>query len=171
LNSIKPGVNYTDLHLQAIRNILEGLRENGFVVGEIEEMMNNNIGYLFMPHGLGHFLGLETHDVGGFPNGKERFKETNIKALRIGRVLEEGMFLTVEPGLYFNIPLLEMAFRDDRSKFLVKDRIMQFKDFGGIRIEDDVLVTSTGIENLTSRLPKTVEEIERIMEEGKQEYQ
>jgi len=170
LSLIKPGVNYLDIHLESHRIICDRLKENGFLKGHLDDMMKHHIGYLFMPHGLGHFLGLDTHDVGGFPRGLERYKEKSHKSVRIGRILEEGMCLTVEPGLYFNQELLESAFKDpELSKFLVTERISQFFGFGGIRIEDDIIVTKDGIENLTGHLPKTVEEIERIMSERKSE--
>jgi len=121
------------------------------------------VGALFMPHGLGHFLGIDTHDVGGYPAGILRSSLPGLKSLRTGRVLQEGMVLTVEPGLYFIKEVLEEALANpDKAKYIQADEVRRFFDFGGVRLEDDVVVTASGVENLT-RVPRTVEEIEAVM--------
>jgi Xaa-Pro dipeptidase len=163
MNAMAPGVKWEDMHRLADRVIVEGLLQHGFLKGSVEDLVKNQIGGLFFPHGLGHFMGLDTHDVGGYPKGVERIQERGIKSLRARRVLEAGMVLTVEPGLYFIEAVLRPAFEDPAiNQFLVKEKIEKFLDFGGVRLEDDVIVTETGIENMTIA-PRTVEEIEEVM--------
>lgn len=101
LEAIKPGVSWVDMHLLADRVILEELKKSGLLVGSIDEMLEHRISAIFFPHGLGHFLGIDTHDVGGYPTGTERAKKSGLKSLRTVRVLEKGMVLTIEPGVYF----------------------------------------------------------------------
>lgn len=162
-DAIKPGVPYTDMHRLAEKVILEHLLRIGLVKGSLEDLVSNHIANIFMPHGLGHMLGLDTHDVGGYEKGTSRIQEPGLRSLRCGRKLEAGMVITVEPGIYFNWPELEQHFQDSaKSKFLVQEEINKYMGFGGVRIEDDVLVTATGMENLTT-VPATVEEVEAIL--------
>lgn len=119
-----------------------------------------NLGSVFMPHGLGHFLGIDTHDVGGYNGGATRPSLPGYASLRTTRVLQAGMYLTVEPGCYFIDPLLDAALADPvKSKFLVPEAIARFRGTGGVRIEDDVLVTADGCENFTLA-PRVPEEVE-----------
>jgi len=162
--NMKPGVLWPDMHRLANRVICEQLKQRGFLKGDVDEMQKAHIGALFMPHGLGHLIGLDTHDVGGYPRGTKRSTDPGISRLRCGRPLVPGMILTVEPGVYFNTFLLEPAFENPvQAPFLVKEKLQQFMNFGGVRIEDDVLVTETGIDVLSSGLPRTPEEIEAFM--------
>ena len=125
--------------------------------------MENNIFALFFPHGLGHFLGLDTHDVGGYPKGVERIDRPGIKFLRVRRELQPGMVITIEPGIYFVPAVLEPAMDDPKKAiFLNVEKVKSLLNFGGIRIEDDILVTETGFENLTN-VPKEISEIEALM--------
>ena len=159
----KPGVAYSAMHRLAEHVILEHLLQIGLVQGSMEDLKANFIANIFMPHGLGHLLGLDTHDVGGYPNGLQRSTEPGLRSLRMARVLEAGMVLTVEPGIYFNWPEIELHLADPiKSKFLVASELAKFKHFGGIRIEDDIVITQTGIENLTT-VPSSVDEIEAIL--------
>ena len=159
----RPGIKMEDLHLAACRIVLHGLQEIGIVQGGVEEMMDNNIFALFFPHGLGHFLGLDTHDVGGYPKGVERIDRPGIRYLRVRRELMPGMVITIEPGIYFIPALLKPALEDPAtSKFLVKDRIEKLYDFGGVRIEDNLIITENGNENLTD-IPKSIQDIETMM--------
>ncbi|KAL6043532.1 Peptidase D [Balamuthia mandrillaris] len=164
--AMKPGVSYPDMHRLAERVILTELTKYGLLRGSVDDMMKHYIANLFMPHGLGHFLGLDTHDVGGYPRGAKRSSEPGLRSLRCGRVLAEGMVLTVEPGLYFIDAVLSKALNNpEQAQFLVAEKIKEFMDFGGVRLEDDVLVTADGIEVL-SQVPRAVEEIEAIMATG-----
>lgn len=100
LASVKPGVSWVDMHKLADRVILEDLSKHGLVRGSIEELMEHRISAVFFPHGLGHFLGIDTHDVGGYPDGHERCTQPGLKSLRTVRIMQKGMVITVEPGLY-----------------------------------------------------------------------
>jgi len=163
--ALRPGVAWPEMHTLAYRIILEDLSAGGLLRGSVEDMLAANVGALFMPHGLGHFLGIDTHDVGGYlPGNPERSTRPGYKSLRTSRSLKCGNVITVEPGCYFNFPaLLNPAFENPAVKdFLVKDAIMAFVGFGGVRIEDNVVVTETGAESLTL-VPRTVDDIEAVM--------
>lgn len=163
VEAIKPGVKMEDLHMAAAEIILKGLKQMGLVKGSIEDLMEKDIFALFFPHGLGHFLGLDTHDVGGYPKGVERIDRPGIRFLRARRELQPGMVVTIEPGLYFIPALLEKAFEDEeKSKFLNADKLQAFFDFGGVRIEDNIIITEDGCENMTD-VPKEIKEIEKII--------
>ena len=125
--------------------------------------MKENIFALFFPHGLGHFLGLDTHDVGGYPKGVDRIDRPGIKFLRARRDLQPGMVITVEPGIYFVPAVLEPALENpETNKYLNSEKVHSLLNFGGVRIEDNIAVTATGYENLTN-VPKKIEEIEALM--------
>lgn len=164
MDAMKPGVSWPEMHILSNRVICEQLKKYNFLHGDIDEMMANHVGTLFMPHGLGHLLGLDTHDVGGYVGGMERSKEPGLKYLRLGRNLLENMVITVEPGIYFIRAVLLPAFENPAlNKFLNVEKISKFLDFGGIRIEDDVLVLKDGIENLSAACPRSIEDIEALM--------
>lgn len=163
IESIRPGVKMEDLHLMAARTMMGGLKHLGIIKGEIDDIMEKNIFALFFPHGLGHFLGLDTHDVGGYPKGVERIDRPGIKFLRTRRELQPGMVITIEPGIYFVPAVLEPAMEDpEKAEFLDIEKVKSLLNFGGIRIEDDILVTESGYENLTN-VPKEIAEIEALM--------
>ncbi|MBO6572771.1 MAG: aminopeptidase P family protein [Balneola sp.] len=163
LDSIKPGVKMEDLHLLAARTMMEGLKDMGVVKGNVDDMMEENIFALFFPHGLGHFLGLDTHDVGGYPKGVDRIERPGIKFLRARRELLPGMVVTIEPGIYFVPAVLEPAIADpEKNQFLNTEKVESLLGFGGVRIEDDIIVTEDGMENMTN-VPKEVTEIEDLM--------
>jgi len=163
IENVKPGVKMEDLHMGASRIILQGLKELGVVKGDIDDMMENNIFALFFPHGLGHFLGLDTHDVGGYPQGVERIDRPGIKFLRVRRELMPGMVITIEPGIYFIPALLKPALESaEQAKYLNADKVESLLNFGGIRIEDNLIITEEGYENLTD-VPKEIQDIEEVM--------
>ncbi|MBO6621962.1 MAG: aminopeptidase P family protein [Balneola sp.] len=163
LDSIKPGVKMEDLHLLAARTMMEGLKDMGIVKGNVDDMMEENIFALFFPHGLGHFLGLDTHDVGGYPKGVDRIDRPGIKFLRARRELLPGMVITIEPGIYFVPAVLNPAMADpEKNQFLNTEKVESLLGFGGVRIEDDIIVTENGLENMTN-VPKKVDEIEALM--------
>ena len=169
MEAMKPGVSWIDMHLLAERVILTGLRDLGLVTGDIDEMQEGRLGYIFMPHGLGHLIGLEVHDLGGYLEGitPERRTGPGLKNIRTARVMEKNIIITVEPGLYFRDFLLDGDFGDNLAidlKYLNRDKIREYqKEISGVRIEDVVLVTESGIENMSAGLPRTVEEIEACM--------
>uniref|UniRef100_A0A674MGI7 Xaa-Pro dipeptidase n=1 Tax=Takifugu rubripes TaxID=31033 RepID=A0A674MGI7_TAKRU len=163
LAAIKPGVKWTDMHRLADRVHLEELVKIGILTGNVDDMIKHHIGSIFMPHGLGHLLGIDVHDVGGYPEGVERIAEPGLKSLRMGRLVQERMVLTVEPGIYFISHLLDQALADPTQSCFINNQVLaRFRNFGGVRIEDDIAVTADGIELLTC-VPRTVEEIEAFM--------
>eukprot|EP01006_Ploeotia_vitrea_P060144 TRINITY_DN75374_c0_g1_i1.p1 TRINITY_DN75374_c0_g1~~TRINITY_DN75374_c0_g1_i1.p1 ORF type:complete len:498 (-),score=66.45 TRINITY_DN75374_c0_g1_i1:146-1639(-) len=164
MKSMKPGTSWPDMQTLAYNIIGNGLVGLGLLKGDVKDLIENDIVFLFMPHGLGHFLGMAVHDVGGYnPGTPERIMKPGYQHLRTARVLEKGMVLTVEPGCYFNTAMLEQAFKDPaKNKYLNEAEIRKYWDFGGVRIEENVVVLDDGIENMTS-VPRTVEEIEKVM--------
>jgi Xaa-Pro dipeptidase len=162
-SAMRPGVTWPDMHRLSTRVIAEHLRDMGLVRGSTDELMAHHIPGLFMPHGLGHLMGLDVHDVGGYPQGTARSDDPGLRGLRCGRELEAGMVITVEPGVYFIEAVLDPALADPvKSKLLVPDAVARFKEFGGVRIEDDVVVTPTGSENMT-QVPRDVRDVEAVM--------
>ncbi|XP_047057578.1 xaa-Pro dipeptidase-like [Lolium rigidum] len=163
ISHMRPGVKWIDMHKLAEQRILESLEKENIIQGDIGDMMARRLGALFMPHGLGHLLGIDTHDVGGYPEGSERPKEPGLSALRTIRELKEGMVITVEPGCYFIDALLGPV-RDDpiSSKFFKWEEIENYKRFGGVRIESNLYVTARGCKNMTN-CPRETWEIEAVM--------
>jgi Xaa-Pro dipeptidase len=165
LARLKAGVQWEDMHRLARDIILDGLINADLVRGSTEELKSNYIAELFFPHGLGHLIGLDVHDCAGYPAGVERINEPGIKYLRMRRTLQPSMVVTVEPGLYFVDAILDPAIADPKiSKYLNIPLIQQYRSkVGGVRIEDDVLILKDGIENLTGWIPKTIRDIEAVM--------
>jgi len=164
---MKPGTLWSDMHYLMWRVVLTALRDGGVLVGDVDDMLAVELGSMFIPCGLGHLIGLDTHDVGGYlDHCPPRIETRGINKLRTARVLETGMVFTVEPGCYFIPCLLDEAMADPaKSKFLVPEVLDRFRVFGGVRLEDVVAVTETGIENYTI-CPRTVEEVEGVMAGG-----
>lgn len=164
-SKIKPGVNWVNVHIAAEKTLLKGLVEKGLVTGDVEDLWTKRVIYYFMPHGIGHYIGLYTHDLPGLKSKENNWNPIKMMNLRVKRELEAGMVLTVEPGLYFNKVLLDTAYADPAVRaYINKDKVEEYrKEVGGIRIEDMVVVTADGFENLVVGLPKTVPEIEAFM--------
>mmetsp|Transcript_40054 Transcript_40054/g.45947 ORF Transcript_40054/g.45947 Transcript_40054/m.45947 type:complete len:262 (-) Transcript_40054:32-817(-) len=167
LAQLKPGIKWPDMHLLAERVILEGLKDLEIVHGDVDEMIENRVGFLFMPHGLGHLLGLDVHDVGGYlHHHPPRSDKWGLKNLRFAREMEENLVLTVEPGCYFIKSVLVDRAVDtgiDIDKYVNVDKAMEYaKEVAGVRIEDDVVITSDGCRNLTI-VPRSVEQVEACM--------
>lgn len=149
--SVKPGVSMAELQGQALSGIAGILNEHGLCRHSVEAQLAKRIPQAFFPHGLGHLLGLQVHDVGGHlqnPEGETRADERH-PFLRLTRVLEPSMVITMEPGLYFIPMLLEKLTDSGPDHGLNIALIEQLKPFGGIRIEDNLVVTETGCRNLT----------------------
>jgi Xaa-Pro dipeptidase len=165
IEAAKPGVKWTDMAILSATVMAQYLVKSGLLIGEPDILVEKGVMAVFYPHGLGHGMGLDVHEVAGWPKGVERPNRPHLSRLRFGRVLEPGMVLTVEPGCYF-IPLLyEAALADpEQSKFINRDVCLRMrKSVGGVRIEDDILITETGCENLSAAIPKEIDEIEALM--------
>lgn len=165
----KPGVFYKDMHLLACRTIVEGLKAIGIMKGDTDEAVAEGAHALFMPHGIGHMLGLDVHDMEsygedlvGYDDEVSRSSQFGLNALRLGRRLQEGFCVTDEPGIYF-IPELIDRWKAANicTNFINYNRLETYKDFGGIRIEDDLLITKDGCRVMGDRrLPSTPDEVE-----------
>lgn len=165
LRRIKPGVSWVDMHILALSTMCEHLVQHNILIGNVKELMEKKIMQYFQPHGLGHLLGIDVHDVGGYIDGAPtRPSEPDCARLRTARILECGNYITVEPGCYFNHELLTKLFNNSELKgYCNEEKIKRdFWNFGGVRIESDVLVIPSGIINFTT-VPRTIEEIERTM--------
>ncbi|KAF9437737.1 hypothetical protein BGZ76_011375 [Entomortierella beljakovae] len=165
LAALKPGVQWEDMHRLAGRVAVEGLQKAGVLKAEfsVDEMLEKHVDGVFFPHGLGHMIGLDVHDVGGYPKGVERINAPGLQYLRMRRTLESTFVVTVEPGVYFVEFILNAAKNDAAiSKYINWDVTERVAKVGGVRIEDCVVITETGIDNLTT-VPKEIAEIEAIM--------
>ena len=170
METLKPGVNYRDMHLLAEKVTLTGLKELGLVEGDVDEMVKGRVGFIFQPHGLGHLIGLDVHDVGGYLEGitPPRGTEPGLKNLRTARELKKGMCITIEPGCYFRDFLLDGELDKERLnidlKYINREKVREYqKEVGGVRIEDIVAITDDGCELISFGVPRTVEEIESCM--------
>lgn len=169
--AVRPGIAYTDMHQLAQRTLLEQMTTAGLFKGDVQDMMAAKLMAHFMPHGLGHQLGLDVHDTGGYAPGENR--KTHYphieENLRCGRKLMENMVLTVEPGFYFIDYLIRNALAEPaKARFINAEKLAEFRPVGGIRIEDNIVITKGGCRILT-RTPRTVQEIEAVMAGGKWE--
>jgi Xaa-Pro dipeptidase len=174
---MQPGVSWVACHKAAEREILKGLLVAGVLVRNddepslstwLSELVEMRLAAVFMPHGLGHFIGIDTHDVGGYLAGHpERILQPGLKSLRTARVLQENMILTVEPGCYFIAHLLDQALTNELFRpYLNAAKIDEYRGFGGVRLEDVVHVTASGIDNFTL-CPRTIAEVESVLAGGK----
>ena len=165
--AVRPGVEYKQLHLRASATIAEGLIDAGLLRGATDDLVAQDVHALFFPHGLGHMLGLATHDCGGYLEGRVPEDRFGLAYLRADLPLDAGYVVTIEPGIYFIPALLTDPARRDRYREQVDwERVDAMLDFGGIRIEDDVLVTAEGCEVLSGALPTDADEIEAIRREA-----
>ncbi|MBL1175474.1 aminopeptidase P family protein [Pantanalinema sp. GBBB05] len=168
--AIRPGVEYREIHLLGARMIAAGLIDLGILKGQPDDLVEQDAHALFFPHGIGHLLGLDVHDMedlgdqAGYAEGRTRSDRFGLGYLRLDRPLQTGMVVTIEPGFYQVPAILNDPERRARYQDVVSwERLTQFSDVRGIRIEDDVLVTTTGSEVLTADLPTTATAIEEII--------
>jgi len=139
--------------------------QHGDAAAVVAAMMEKNLMAYFMPHGLGHLMGLDVHDVGGYPQGGGLVRDPRrgFKSLRTLRTMAPGMVITVEPGIYFIDTLLDELLADPGLRAFVDEAAMaRFRGFGGVRLEDDVVITEGGVRNLTN-CPRTVADVEAVM--------
>lgn len=168
IKAIKPGVSYKKIHLKAAKIITQGLKDLGLMKGNVNDAVANGAHAMFFPHGLGHMMGLDVHDMEnlgenlvGYEKNAVRSNQFGLAYLRLARELKPGFVLTVEPGIYF-IPQLIDKWRNEKinSRFINFNKLNKYRKFGGIRIEDDVLVTKSSHKILGKPIPKTVKEVE-----------
>ena len=172
LEVAKPGVKWWDVHFAVCRIITERLQQLGLMKGDVEESLKAGAHAMFLPHGLGHSMGMDVHDMEGlgqvyvgFDDEVRPSTQFGTNALRFGRRLQKGFVVTDEPGIYF-IPALIDDWKKNgtNAQFLNFDKIDEYRDFGGIRIEDDVLITDEGCRFIGSkRIPYHVEDVEEFM--------
>lgn len=168
--NIRPNVEYQDIHLLAATVIAQGLVDLGILRGQPEDLVKMDAHALFFPHGIGHLLGLDVHDMedlgdlAGYEEGRTRNTRFGLNYLRLNRPLRPGMLVTIEPGFYQVGAILNDQKQQSKYQNVVNwERLAQFSDVRGIRIEDDVLVTQTGCEVLTAELPTEVDAIESLV--------
>jgi Xaa-Pro aminopeptidase len=167
IDAIKPGISYREVHLGACRIMAEGLKDLGLMIGNSADAVEAGAHALFFPHGIGHMLGLDVHDMedlGDIVGHKKekRSSQFGLNYLRLSLPLETGFILTVEPGIYFIPALIERWQGEGKHKeFINYEKIQSFRNFGGIRIEDNVLVTPQGARVLGPAIPKTIAEVEK----------
>jgi len=171
IKAIKPGIKYQEIHLLSARIVAEGLTALGLMKGDPEEAVKAGAHAMFFPHGLGHMMGLDVHDMEdlgenyvGYDEETSRIDQFGTAYLRLGRRLQPGFVMTVEPGIYFIPSLIDLWKKEGKmDAFINFEKVQEYLLFGGIRIEDDVLVTAEGCKVLGPPVPKTVEEIETLM--------
>ena len=173
LEVAKPGVKYMDVHFAVCRLMTERLKELGLMKGDTDEAVAAGAHAMFLPHGLGHMMGMDVHDMEGLgqiyvgfdEETRPNLEQFGTNCLRMGRRLEEGFVLTDEPGIYFIPALIDDWKASGHCKeFLNFDKLETYKDFGGIRIEDDILITKDGCRFLgTKRIPYHPQELEEFM--------
>lgn len=162
---------FRDVHLLAASVITDGLKGLGLMKGDTQQAVEQGAHALFMPHGLGHMMGLDVHDMEdlgedyvGYDEEIKRASHFGTAFLRLGRRLQKGFVLTVEPGIYFIPALVDQWEQEGKFKeFIRYDQVREYLGFGGIRIEDDVLVTDDGFAVMGRPIPKSIEDIENFM--------
>ncbi len=174
LEIARPGITYKHVHLEVCKVLAQGLKDLGLMKGDVEAAVAAGAHALFLPHGLGHMMGLDVHDMEdlgqiyvGYDDEIRPSDQFGLASLRMGRRLEEGFVITDEPGCYF-IPALIDQWRNEKkhTDFINYDALESFKDFGGIRLEDDILITPEGSRFLgEKKIPITIEEVEAIMKD------
>ena len=171
INALKPWIKFKEIHVMAAKLIASRLKELGFLKGDVDEIVNAGAHALFFPHGLGHMLGLDVHDLEnfgekntGYDETLERSSQFGMKSLRFGRELKTGMVMTIEPGIYFIPELINQWETEGKfTEFINYEKAKSYIGFGGIRIEDNVLITENGARVLGRPIPKTIEEVEVAM--------
>jgi len=165
--AMKAGTLYKDVHLEVATKLAEGLRAKNILKGRVEDIVANGAHALFMPHGLGHMIGLDVHDmenigekIVGYGNEK-RSTQFGLSALRMGRELENGFTFTMEPGIYFIPELIKKWHKEGvNSNFINFDEVEKYLDFGGMRYEGDYVIENGKGRRLGKKMPKSVEEVE-----------
>ncbi|MFK8057676.1 MAG: aminopeptidase P family protein [Saprospiraceae bacterium] len=173
IEMLKPGISFKDVHFQAARVIIDGLKDLGIMKGDTEDAIVHGAHALFFPCGTGHMMGLDVHDMEDLGevyvgyDGVPKSTQFGLKSLRLGRTLEPGFVLTIEPGIYF-IPQLIDQWKANRhnTEYIDFAKLEEYRSFGGLRNEEDFLITSTGYELLGKPKPKTIADVEAEWAKG-----
>lgn len=167
--ALRPGIRFETVYDQACAVIMDNLKQLGFTKGDPMEAVKAGAHAMFMPCGLGHMMGLDVHDMENLGevyvgyNGQPKSTQFGRKSLRLGRELEPGFVLTIEPGVYFIPELMDLWKSQNKfTEFINYDKLFQYRDFGGIRNEEDYLITADGARRLGKKIPLTTEEVEAI---------
>ena len=167
IESLKPGVHFRNVHLNTARIIFDGMKDLGFTKGNTNDAVANGAHALFFPCGLGHLMGLDVHDMENLGeqwvayNGQQKSKQFGLKSLRLGMELQAGHVITIEPGIYFIPQLIDLWQKEKiNTDFLNFEKINEFRNFGGLRNEEDVLITDSSYRILGEKLPKTIQDVE-----------
>lgn len=167
----KPGVTNKSVHLEVCKVLVEGLIKRGIIRGSVDEIVDAGAHALFFPHGLGHMIGLDVHDMEnfgennvGYDNVTKREIQFGLKSLRMGKELKPGYVLTIEPGIYFIPELIKKWEKEGKFKeYINYEEVKKYLDFGGMRYEGDFLITENGNRRLGDKMPKYDYEIEEIL--------
>lgn len=169
VEALRPGLDFRDAHLLACRVLASGLKDLGLMRGDVDEAVAQGAHALFFPCGLGHLMGLDVHDMENLGErwvgyqGREKSTAFGLKSLRLGRKLEERFVLTVEPGIYFMAELTDRWRAEGRFRdFIDYAALASWRDFGGMRIEEDFIITEGGSRRLGPPKPRTAEEVEAL---------
>ncbi|MEA1886922.1 MAG: aminopeptidase P family protein [Bacteroidota bacterium] len=167
ISMLKPGIPFKEVYLESARVIMRGLKDMGLTKGNVDDAVSNGAHALFFPCGLGHMMGMDVHDMEDLGEvyvgwaGQPKPTQFGIKSLRLGCKLEPGFVLTIEPGIYFIPELIDQWQETGNNKeFINFDRVNEFRNFSGIRNEEDVLITESGYEILGKPKPKSIEDVE-----------
>lgn len=171
IKEVKPGIMNKELHLIACKSLTESLKAIGLMKGNTDDAVAAGAHALFLPHGLGHMMGLDVHDMEnfgenyvGYDDSVQRSEQFGLAFLRLAKKLEAGYVFTIEPGCYFIPALIDQWKAENKfADYLNYNLIETYKDFGGIRIEDDILVTENGHRVLGKPIPKSIADIEKMM--------
>ncbi len=171
IDALKPGIEFKDVHIIACKKLADGMRSLNLMKGNIDEAVEAGAHAMFFQCGLGHLMGLDVHDMEnlgeqnvGYTPDMIKSTQFGLKSLRLGRKLEEGMVLTVEPGIYIIPALIDLWKADKKfAEFINYSELEKFRTFGGIRVEEDFVITNTGSRLLGDEISKTVEEVEKTI--------
>ncbi len=166
----KPGVTNKAAHLKAASVAVQGLKDLGIMKGSVADAVKNGAHALFFPHGLGHLIGLDVHDMENYGENNIGYNQKIVRSsqfglayLRLGKELKAGHVITVEPGCYFIPQLIDLWKAENKFvDYINYDKVNEYRDFGGVRIEDDVLITNNGCKVLGKPIPKTIEDVEEV---------
>lgn len=169
VKALRPGITFEEVYDISARVMVERLKDLGLMKGDAFDAVREGAHALFYPHGLGHMMGLDVHDMENLGevwvgyDGKPKSTQFGRKSLRLARTLEPGFVHTIEPGIYFIPELIDLWRKDNKFKdFINYDKVETYKDFGGIRNEEDYLITETGARRLGKKIPLTTEEVESM---------